>query len=115
MHKHYSRLGLANGADKASIKIAFRRLAAVFHPDRNAGSSLRFREICHAYQTLISHVETAHRVPTDDNPTLKKNTFCKSQAFSNNRRLGRRGSPADRRYACISENEYKGVHLRTQA
>ena len=65
MHRSYPLLGLENGADRESIKIAFRRLAMVFHPDRDAASSLRFREICQAYQTLINHVESAQKVDHD--------------------------------------------------
>jgi len=115
VQKHYSLLGLENGADKESIKIAFRRLASVFHPDRDANSSLRFREICHAYQTLITHVESAHVVQLDGYPMPQKNTHCKSLALSSNRRLGKRGSPSDRRFECVGEDEYKGIHVRTQA
>ena len=112
MHKHYSLLGLENGADKESIKIAFRRLAMVFHPDRDKINSERFREICHAYQTLINHVESAHFVALDGYSAPVKPNHCRSLAISNNRRFGKRGSPGDRRFECISEQEYKGKHVR---
>ncbi len=115
MHKHYSLLGLENGADKESIKIAFRRLATVFHPDRDNASSQRFREICHAYQTLITHVESAQVVQLNGPVVPVKKNNCRSLALNSNRRGGKRGSPGDRRFECISEHEYKGVHVRTLA
>ena len=52
----YVVLGLAHGASESDIKRAYRRLARRFHPDINPGdrqAEARFRQILHAYETLI--------------------------------------------------------------
>ncbi len=56
MNDYYKILGLANGADSAAIKAAFRRLAREYHPDRNPSpeASRKFLEIKEAYEVLIS-------------------------------------------------------------
>jgi DnaJ-class molecular chaperone len=68
MTDHYSTLGLPSSASTADIKTAFRRLAAHYHPDRNASSDApaRFRA-----------VQTAYEVLSDD---------TKRQAYDDNRR-----------------------------
>mmetsp|Transcript_12389 Transcript_12389/g.37804 ORF Transcript_12389/g.37804 Transcript_12389/m.37804 type:complete len:339 (-) Transcript_12389:3370-4386(-) len=54
--KLYSVLGIADDADEASVRSAYRRLAKRWHPDRNLGNreeaELRFKEIAQAYQVL---------------------------------------------------------------
>jgi len=47
-------LGLAAGATRDQIQVAYRRLARAFHPDlnRGAGAERRFREATEAYRTL---------------------------------------------------------------
>lgn len=53
--KNYHKvLGLRKGASQEEIKKAFRRLALIFHPDRNSHpeASGRFREISEAYAVL---------------------------------------------------------------
>jgi DnaJ-domain-containing protein 1 len=55
MSTFYRVLGVTSQADDAEIKLAFRRLAKVFHPDVNPGdvrAEQRFREIHRAYATL---------------------------------------------------------------
>lgn len=55
MRDYYETLGVARGADEASLKSAFRKLAMEHHPDRNGGSeeaSARFKEINEAYSVL---------------------------------------------------------------
>ena len=52
---YYETLGVERGADAASIKSAYRRLAKELHPDRNPGNTsaeLRFKEINQAYDVL---------------------------------------------------------------
>ena len=68
MTDHYSTLGLPSSASTADIKTAFRRLAAYYHPDRNASpdAPARFRA-----------VQTAYEVLSDD---------TKRQAYDDNRR-----------------------------
>ena len=113
MHKHYSLLGLENGADKEAIKNAFRRLAMVFHPDRDPASGQRFHEICQAYDLLMKHVEADHYLSSKPNHVVHCVKFNQTKSTSNpNRRLGKRGSPGDRRFESVMEQEYKGVHVR---
>lgn len=51
----YGILGIANGADSAQVKSAFRKLAKASHPDLHCGdkeAERRFKEISRAYETL---------------------------------------------------------------
>ena len=54
MTVHYSTLGVPSSASIADIKSAFRRLAANYHPDRNASpeAPARFRAVQSAYEVL---------------------------------------------------------------
>ena len=52
----YSTLGVARGADEATIKKAYRKLAKELHPDRNKDNpkaSARFAEVTSAYDLLM--------------------------------------------------------------
>ena len=51
----YETLGVQRGVDDKELKVAFRKLAMQFHPDRNPGDRTcehRFKEINEAYETL---------------------------------------------------------------
>ena len=51
----YETLGVSEGADDATLKSAFRKLAMQYHPDRNPGDATaeaKFKEINHAYEIL---------------------------------------------------------------
>lgn len=55
MKDYYTILGVAEKADEAEIKKAYRRLAREYHPDRNPDkpdAEARFKEIQEAYDTL---------------------------------------------------------------
>lgn len=55
MSKLYGVLGVAQSADHAQIKLAFRNLAKTCHPDLHGGdrrAEQRFKEINRAYETL---------------------------------------------------------------
>lgn len=52
MSNHYEILGLRPGATQLEIKAAFRRLAKLFHPDRNPGGREHFVKIIRAYEVL---------------------------------------------------------------
>src|SRR6186713_2720261 len=51
----YETLGVQKTADEKALKVAFRKLAMQFHPDRNPGDKScehKFKEINEAYETL---------------------------------------------------------------
>ena len=52
---YYEILGVSKTASDGDMKVAFRKLAMVYHPDRNPGdkeAELKFKELNEAYQTL---------------------------------------------------------------
>jgi tetratricopeptide (TPR) repeat protein len=55
---HYTILGVDTAASERDIKIAYRRLALQFHPDKNkdAGAEDRFKMIALAYSVLVDKV-----------------------------------------------------------
>ncbi len=77
MKDHYSALGLSSAASLADVKKAFRKQAAVHHPDRNsaADAATRFRAVQEAYETLSDHT--------------------KREAYDNNRRRNLLDSPIE--------------------
>jgi molecular chaperone DnaJ len=49
---YYEVLGVSRNADEKAIKDAFRQLALKYHPDREPGTSDRFKEMSEAYAVL---------------------------------------------------------------
>lgn len=49
---YYEILGVQKGASKDEIKKAFHKLAHKYHPDKNAGEDMKFKEVNEAYQIL---------------------------------------------------------------
>ena len=49
---HYSTLGVNKDASPDDIKKAYRKLASLYHPDKEGGSKTKFQEIEVAYRTL---------------------------------------------------------------
>jgi len=58
MQDHYEKLGVPPSAAPDSIKLAYRKKAAQYHPDKNtaADAALRFREVQDAYEVLSDPV-----------------------------------------------------------
>lgn len=109
LSSHFHTLGLPEGADPASIKLAFRRLASIFHPDKNPHHQQRFLSICQAYQALMAQPQTRASLHT-----LQQHN--RRDPISNHpQRLSRHGHPGNRRFECVLESQYKGVHLRVKA
>ena len=55
MKDHYKTLGVSIEADKSTIKKAYRKLAQLYHPDKNQdneSASEKFKEISEAYSVL---------------------------------------------------------------
>ncbi len=65
MQDHYEKLGISPGATADLIKAAYRKKAALYHPDKNqsADAPLRFREVQEAYEVLT---DTERRKAYDD-------------------------------------------------
>ncbi len=86
MNQYFHRLGLPPQASLTDIKAAYRKLALVYHPDRNpdnAEAAQRFREITEAYQALADWKQEVNKPnyhrphPQDDYnfPPYEKNAF----------------------------------------
>lgn len=59
---YYEILGVAPGSSRAEIKAAYRRLALIYHPDKNAGDDIDryvFQQINEAYQILYDNAARA--------------------------------------------------------
>ena len=56
---HFEVLGVPSDASEAAIRDAFRRIALIYHPDRDrsAGATGRFQRINRAYQVLSNRTE----------------------------------------------------------
>lgn len=54
MQDHYEKLGVPPSAPPEAIKLAYRKKAAFYHPDKNSAddAALRFREVQDAYEVL---------------------------------------------------------------
>ncbi len=53
MTSYYDILGISQSAGVNEIKRAFRRLAKLYHPDKNPGEKELFAGILKAYETLV--------------------------------------------------------------
>ncbi|MBK7668595.1 MAG: J domain-containing protein [Sphingobacteriaceae bacterium] len=53
MQTYYDILGISQGASSDQIKSAFRRLAKLYHPDKNPNGNEEFGKILMAYEILI--------------------------------------------------------------
>jgi DnaJ-class molecular chaperone len=94
----YSKLGVARGADEATIKKAYRKLAKELHPDRNTDNpkaAERFSEVTSAYDLLTDKDKRAQydrgEIDEQGNP---KAPFGFGQGASGGfRRGGHAGAP----------------------
>lgn len=62
MINHYAILGVSEDASQPEIKVAFKKLALRYHPDKNNGDpemEERFKEVNQAYQVLSNPFEKA--------------------------------------------------------
>jgi curved DNA-binding protein len=78
---YYSTLGVRRSADRLEIRLAFRRLALIYHPDvhpdRSAAVEL-FRTIIEAYEVLSNPTKRA----SYDEWCLREEVYPGQSAFS---------------------------------
>lgn len=92
MKDYYAVLGLAKGASENEIKQAYRKLAMKYHPDREGGDEVKFKEIKEAYEVLSDSAkrksydsrssEKSYKW-TDFDEILKKYQFNDDDGYSN--------------------------------
>ena len=69
---YYALLGVDADADDEELRVAWRTLAALWHPDRaGAEATARFQRISHAYDVLSDPLA---RMAAAENPTSRGNT-----------------------------------------
>ena len=71
MTDYYKTLGVERGASPEDIKRAYRKLASLYHPDKEGGSKTKFQEVEEAYRTLGD----ANKRAQYDNPQPQFNGF----------------------------------------
>jgi curved DNA-binding protein CbpA len=54
MSEYYKILDISQNATIEEIKYAYRKLAKLYHPDRNKGNDEKFKRLSEAYSTLIN-------------------------------------------------------------
>jgi curved DNA-binding protein CbpA len=83
---YYQILQLKPTASYAEIKAAYRRLAKLFHPDKNPVEEEKFKQIKEAYETLIDAVKRnkydAKRNYTDTIQAKKKEAVKKQAPYN---------------------------------
>ncbi len=79
MGTYYSILGLQPGASKTEIKRAYRRLAMMYHPDRNKSKSARkiFLQVDKAYDALYNGKSRSASYASKRKKNRKKTPFEK--------------------------------------
>lgn len=77
MKNLYEVLGVEKDADKAEIKLAFRRMAGKLHPDKENGDKKKFQEVKHAYEILK---DDKLRKEYDETGTIRKHGDMRSRA-----------------------------------
>lgn len=63
---YYTVLEVPRAASSEEIKKAYRRLALIYHPDKNhaAGSEAKFKEISQAYEVSMTYRMTLKSFPS---------------------------------------------------
>jgi DnaJ-class molecular chaperone len=76
MNNPYHILGISHNATKEETKTAYKKLAKIYHPDKNNGDDTKFKEIQTAYETLTKPIHTHTPRSTHPHPsTIFKNIF----------------------------------------
>lgn len=84
MANYYEILGLHSGASFAEIKSAFRRLAKIYHPDKNPSGKEQFTLILKAYETLSNpNLKASYDYRLNYNINIAKTSASKSPGTKN--------------------------------
>jgi curved DNA-binding protein CbpA len=81
---YYEILGLHSGASFAEIKSAFRRLAKIYHPDKNPAGKEQFTLILKAYETLSDpNLKASYDYRLNYNISISKTSSSKNAGTKN--------------------------------
>lgn len=84
MANYYEILGLHSGASFAEIKSAFRRLAKIYHPDKNPAGKEQFTLILKAYETLSNpNLKASYDYRLNYNISISKTSTSKNTGTKN--------------------------------
>ena len=84
MANYYEILGIPNGAGFAEIKSAFRKLAKIYHPDKNPSGKEQFTKILKAYETLSNpKLKSSYDYRLNYNTTISETISSKSTGTKN--------------------------------
>ena len=78
---YFKTLGLSSSATNAEIKVAYRRLAKKYHPDKNKSkqASQLFIEVNEAYAHLTNENSTFQIKSTEKNPPRKRSKYSEEE------------------------------------
>ena len=78
---YYKTLGLSSSATNAEIKVAYRRMAKKYHPDKNKSkqASQLFIEVNEAYAHLTNENSTFQIKSTEKNPPRKRSKYSEEE------------------------------------
>lgn len=99
----YRILGLSPNASLQEVKVAYRRLAAAYHPDRNAGdlhAQQMFGLVVNAYKQVLQLLAWSAQ------EVAEKTQAC---------RRTRQGTRSDRRYNWQLPQQYIGTYVNCKA
>lgn len=87
MQTYYDILGISQGASSDQIKSAFRRLAKLYHPDKNPHGNEEFGKILMAYEILIDassrrQYDSKLKYGSAENFTAKKTRSSKQKEWN---------------------------------
>jgi curved DNA-binding protein len=112
---YYAVLGLGLGASAEQIKLAYRRLARRYHPDRSTDpdAEQRFKEISEAHEALkrLTVVRDAIR-QASDNPAFKQKTTRSADTSPNTNKAPQRGEDCEMTVQLSVEELYWGMQLK---